>query len=612
MSALSRISRRKFVQGGSLAVAATMIDPAWSAPDTQLPTALPVPLGEFGYHSVSLDSARHEAQRLDTLAILAGVSDDSMLKPIRQMVGQPAPGEDLGGWYHYNPVWDYRKGEPGFAPAHLYGQWVSALARNYAISGDPPLRERVIRLNQQYAKTIAPAFYTKNRFPAYCYDKIVCALIDSHTFANDPDAFAILDHTTNVAAPNLPGRALDRDRQATWRPSPDESWTWDESYTMPENLFLAAQRGAGKRYRDMAFQYLDDETWFAPLSRGEDVLGGKHAYSYVNSLSSGMQAYIVGGSAMHLRAVRNAFALLQEQSFVTGGWGPDEQLRKRNSGDIAASLENTHSSFETPCGSYAHFKVTRYLLRVTGDAKYGDSMERVMYNTILGAKKLEADGHAFYYSDYNFKGSRFYHSDRWPCCAGSLPQVTADYRINTYFRGPQSVYVNLYIPSTLKWTEGNTQFSLKQSGEYPLRPQIAFELTASKPADLKLNFRIPAWAQGAMLRVNGKLVDSVTPGTFATIARTWKNGDRIELELPLTMRVEAVDAQHSDTLALVRGPLVLFAATDSKPVVTKQQLLAAKQSGAAAWQIQTASGPISMMPFTELGDRAYSTYLRTT
>jgi DUF1680 family protein len=605
-----KVSRRQFVQTGSLALGATMVNPAWGK--TAVST-LPTPLTEFGYGSVTITSARHEAQRQHTLDILMNVSEDSLLMPLRQMAGQPAPGEDLGGWYHYDPNWDFRKDEPGFAPGHLFGQWVSALARNYAITGDPAIRDKVLRINALYAKTISPDFYTKNRFPAYCYDKIVCGLIDSHSFANDPDAFAILDQTTDVAAPLLPGRALDRDRQDKWRASPDDSWRWDESYTVPENQFLAYQRGAGNRYRDQAIAYLDDDTYFKPLARGEDVLGGKHAYSYVNTLSSGMQAYMVGGSEMHLRAVQNAFVLLQEQSFATGGWGPDEQLRKRNSGDIYASLQDTHHSFETPCGSYAHFKVTRYLLRVTGDARYGDSMERVMYNTVLGAKKLERDGHAFYYSDYNFNGKRFYHDDRWPCCAGTLPQVAADYRINTYFRGPNAVYVNLYIPSTLSWTEGNTQLSLTQAGNYPLSPEIGFDLTASQPVETTLHFRIPEWAHGASMRVNGtRVVTALVPGTFAAVRRTWKNGDRIELDLPLAVRVEAVDAEHADTVALLRGPLVLFAVTETVPAVTRRQLLAAKQIGAHDWQIETADGAVTMTPFTELRERAYTTYLKTT
>ena len=99
-----------------------------------------------------------------------------------------------------------------------------------------------------------------------------------------------------------------------------------------------------------------------------------------------MMAYMVGGSQMHLQAAKNAFAMLLQQSFATGGWGPDEQLRAPGSDDVFASLSKTHASFETPCGSYAHFKVTRYLLRVTRDSRYGDSMERMMYNTVLGAQ----------------------------------------------------------------------------------------------------------------------------------------------------------------------------------------------------------------------------------
>ena len=131
------------------------------------------------------------------------------------------------------------------------------------------------------------------------------------------------------------------------------------------------------------------------------------------------------------------------QSFATGGWGPDESFRVPDSDDLFHSLTNTHHSFETPCGSYAHFKLTRYLLRITRDGRYGDSMERVLYNTVLGAKPLESDGHAFYYSDYNHQAMKAYFPDRWPCCSGTLPQVAADYHLLIYFRDPQGIYVNL-------------------------------------------------------------------------------------------------------------------------------------------------------------------------
>src|SRR6202040_1113379 len=127
-----------------------------------------------------------------------------------------------------------------------------------------------------------------------------------------------------------------------WRPGKDQSFRWDESYTNPENLFLAYQRGAGDRYRELAIQYLDDFIWFDPLARGENVLAGKHAYSYCNALSSSMQAYLTLADEKYLRATKNAFAMLIAQSFATGGWAPEEMLLSPASDNMNASLSNTH------------------------------------------------------------------------------------------------------------------------------------------------------------------------------------------------------------------------------------------------------------------------------
>jgi DUF1680 family protein len=566
------------------------------------------PLQPFDYSDVVLTSDLHENQLEETHSVLMGLSDDSLLKPFRQMSGLPAPGEDLGGWYHYNP--DYRWGtdEDGFAPTCAFGQWVSALARYYAIRRDQPTRDKVMRLNRLYAQTISGDYYDKNRFPTYCYDKIVCGLIDSHQYVGDPDAFSILDRSTDAALPHFPEHAVEHGKD--WRPNKDQSWTWDESYTISENLFLAYQRGAGDRYRELGRQYLDDE-YYNPLAEGRDVLAGRHAYSYVNSLSSAMQAYLTLGSEKHLLAARNAFAMLSRQSFVTGGWGPDEMLGASTSANVYNSLTESHSSFETPCGSYAHFKLTRYLLRVTRDSRYGDSMERVMYNTVLGAKPLRPDGRTFYYSDYNFQGHKIYKADQhWACCSGTLPQVAADYRINTYFRDSEGVWVNLYIPSTLRWIQDGAEVELTQQSEYPFVSMVRFDVKTSKRADFTLSFRIPAWADGASISLNGRREKALrAPGNFAAIRRQWKTGDRIELDLPMTTRIEPVDPQHPQTAALLFGPLVLFAIADNPPALARADLLAAKRIDRRTWQVQASGSAMAMVPFTDIGEEQYSTYL---
>jgi DUF1680 family protein len=607
MSSSHPVSRRTFLQSASLSIAGAASLPLWlRSASTAAPDALP--LEEFAYGDVVLTSELHEKQLRQCHSVLMGLNEDSLMKPMRQMAGQPAPGLELGGWYQYVADYDWHTFDVGFAPAATFGQWVSALARMYAITGSPETRDKVLRLNRLYAQTISGDFYKKNRFPTYCYDKLVCGLIDSHRWVGDPDAFSILERTTDTALPHMPKKAVEHGQ--SWRPGTDESWTWDESYTISENLFLAYQRGAGERYRALAVQYLDDE-YYGPLAEGRNNLAGRHAYSHVNSLSSAMQAYLTVGSEKHLRAAKNAFDMLTAQSFSTGGWGPGEMLRAPGSNDVYDSLTSNHSSFETPCGSYAHFKLTRYLLRVTRDSRYGDSMERMMYNTILGAKPLEADGRTFYYSDYTFTGNKFYCDHRWPCCSGTMPQVAADYRINTYFRDPGGVYVNLYIPSTLRWTQNGAHVSLTQKGAYPFDPVVQFEVTSSKPTEFTANFRIPVWAEGASIAVNGKRLSTpVVAGSFASVRREWKNGDRVEVEMPMTMRLEAVDAQHPETVALLYGPLVLFAITKAPSKITRPQLLAAKKIGGGKWQVETAGGPMTMLPFTAIEDEQYSTYLK--
>ena len=118
-------------------------------------------------------------------------------------------------------------------------------------------------------------------------------------------------------------------------------------------------------------------------------------------------------------------------------------------------------------------------------------MERVMYNTVLGAKPLQDNGDAYYYSDYNFNGDRVYHAARWPCCSGTLPQVATDYRISMYFRAPRALYVNLYLPSTLRWTDEGADLSLTQEGSYPYKGDVGFTLQCSRRTELTLHFRIP-------------------------------------------------------------------------------------------------------------------------
>ena len=542
------------------------------------------------------------------------MDEDMLMKPFRQRAGLPAPGDDMGGWYDNDPDFNPHGHFHGFIPGHSFGQYLSSLSRAYAITGSKPTQAKVQRLVRAFAPTITSKFYDGYRLPAYTYDKTSCGLIDAHEFAADGKALDVLNAATDAVLPHLPAKALSRDEQYAL-PHKDEAFCWDETYTLPENQLLAYRRGAGSRYRDLGLRFLADDWYFNPLVEGENVLPGKHAYSHVNALSSAMQAYLTLGSDKHLRAATNGFDFLRStQSFATGGWGPDETLRKPGSGDLGESLAKTHASFETPCGSYGHFKITRYLLRVTKDSRYGDSMERVLYNTILGAKPLQKDGRGFYYSDYNNNGSKFYHQDKWTCCTGTFGQITADYGISSYFRDAEGVYVNLYVPSRVTWQRGSERISIEQRTNYPLEPTTQISVKTANPATFPVFLRIPAWAgPKTTVAVNGKKVlTSPEPGKFARLQRTWKNGDRIEIEFDMPTVLEAVDAQHPDQVAAVHGPLALFGIGEIPAKISSQELQSVAQisTGSANWQTKTSAGSLSLLPFFAIQDEHYRLYLK--
>jgi len=139
-------------------------------------------------------------------------------------------------------------------------------------------------------------------------------------------------------------------------------------------------------------------------------------------------------------------------------------------------------------------------------------------------------------------------------------------------------------------------------------------VSASQPREYTLYVRIPAWAApDPVLSVNGKRVsDSSQPGTFAGIRRTWKDGDRVELELPMPLRLEPVDAKHPNLVALMQGPLVLFAVADSQPSFDRNALLQAKPANNAMgdWVARSAAGSsVTMRPFMNIDKESYSTYV---
>jgi DUF1680 family protein len=546
-------SRRSFLKTASSVAALSAVRPLVTLAQSQQASA--PELREFDYKDVRLTGGPLKEQYDHLHAHYLGLDNDRLLKGYRQHAGLPAPGKDMGGWYDPD----------GFVPGHSLGQYISGLARIGRCTGDPACHQKARELVQGFGAVFEAntnPFAGPNSekvWPAYVMDKHIIGLLDAYQLSGFEPARALLPKVIGGALPFV--SPVSRDRIGKKDPP------YDETYVLPENLFTVHRVTGEQRFHELAVRYLLDKEYFDPLAAGEDVLPTKHAYSHAIALSSAAKAYFELGEPKYRAAIVNAWHFLDAQRYASGGFGPDEQFVTPGKGALFDSLARTKDHFETPCGSYASMKLARYLLRATGDARYGDGLERVVYNALLAVKQPDSDGGYPYYSTYGVHAVKEYYPHKWPCCSGTLIQGVADYVLNVYFQTANAVYVNLFVPSEVTWTRGGSSVRLVQETSYPAGDVTAISVQTAAPATFSLGLRVPGWlgdsAAAAEIRVNGvKQHVAMQPGTFALLTRTWKNGDRVEMHLPQSFRTEAIDESHAKTVALLRGP-VLYAGLDS-------------------------------------------------
>ena len=260
---MTAVNRRTFLQTATTAAAAVSTwrtARARGADAARGSVTVTLPLATFPYADVQLLDGPMKRQFDENHERFLHLDDDRLLKVFRQVAGKPAPGEDMGGWYDLTGFSLDTNDFHGFIAGHSLGQYVSGLARAYAITGSEQTRAKVNRLVKGYADTLdeKAIFFKGYRLPAYSYDKLSCGLIDAFEYAHDPIALDVHERLTRAMTTYLPEKALSRAEQRM-RPHKDTSFTWDETYTLPENLFLAYQRSGKTFYRDLAKQFLEDD-----------------------------------------------------------------------------------------------------------------------------------------------------------------------------------------------------------------------------------------------------------------------------------------------------------------------------------------------------------------
>ena len=330
-----------------------------------------------------------------------------------------------------------------------------------------------------------------------------------------------------------------------------------------------------KRWLDLSYKF-EHRSFIAPLKRHQDILEGKHGNTQVPKLIGSADRYAYTGNAGDIIAASYFWdQVAQHHSYATGGHGQDEYF-----GEPGKLSNRVDGRTAETCNVYNMLKLTRRLFSIRPDAHYADFHERALFNHILASIDPE-DGRTCYMvpvgRGVQHEYQRMFQS--FTCCVGSGMESHGLHGDGIYYEADNKLWVNLYAPSTAEWTEAGV--NLKMETEFPEGEAVTLYMTLERPKEFILALRRPYWAdEGFSVKVNGETVseDIIDPyrdvpesgrpvtgrggveqyGTYVELNRIWKTGDRVELILPKTLRLEPTP-DNPRVAAIMWGPLVLAA-----------------------------------------------------
>ena len=329
------------------------------------------------------------------------------------------------------------------------------------------------------------------------------------------------------------------------------------------------------------------------------------------------------------RAVDSLWHSIREHHLTLGG-GPWGGVAHRSREVFNAPGSFSPQAYVETCSTLAWIELNRELLESTGEARYADEIERSAYNDLLGA--MAPNGEDWCY--YSHPNGRRVHTTVWRCCKSSgamaieaLPGIAAT------LGDDGALSVNLYGPGIVEATLANASaVTLRQSTAYPFDGAIMINVEAERAARFAIRLRIPGWAQGARLQVNGHEF-AASPGSYASLDREWISGDRIELQLPMppvlhrkTLRnvqesrapdgsLVRQEVLRHEYVAITRGPLVYATGlidgykteeTIRVPVLPAEQWLQVLDGGDEGQTIRmhlAERAPIDFAPYYRAGGR---------
>ncbi|WP_206794186.1 beta-L-arabinofuranosidase domain-containing protein [Amycolatopsis sp. MtRt-6] len=514
--------------------------------------------------------------------------------------------------------------------SHVQGHFLTAWAQLWAVAGDTACRDKATTMVAELAKCQAnngaagfAAGYlsgfpesdfdnleagrlTNGNVPYYCIHKTMAGLLDVWQYIGSTQARDVLL--------NLAGW-VDR-RTARLSAAQMQSVLKTEFGGMNAVLTDLYQFTGDARWLTAA-QRFDHAAVFDPLAANRDELNGLHANTQIPKWIGAAREYKATGTTRYRDIATNAWNItVGAHTYAIGGNSQAEHFRAPNA--IAGYLNaDTCES----CNTYNMLKLTRELFALYPDrADLADYYERALLNQMIGQQNpADSHGHVTYFSSLNPGGRRgvgpAWGGGTWStdynsfwCCQGSGIETQTKLADSIYFYSGTTLIVNLFLPSVLNWTQRG--ITVTQTTSFPVGDTTTLTVTGSGTWAMRI--RIPGWTSGATISVNGVAQNvATTPGSYATLSRTWTSGDTVTVRLPMKVALKPAN-DNANVAAVTYGPVVLAGNYGSSTLPSLNPASVTRTSSSALTFSATANGSaVNLVPFYDAQGFPYTVYWNT-
>lgn len=524
------------------------------------------------------ESIFNKAMQADKKYIMS-MEPDRLLAPYLKEAGLQPKAENYPNW------------ENTGLDGHIGGHYISALSLMYASTGDPKIKQRleymIDELERCQASSAngyisgvpggkkiwkeisegnirASSFGLNDRWvPLYNIHKIYAGLRDAYWYAGSEKAKKMLIKLTDWMANEVSALSDDQIQDMLRSEHGGLNEVFADVYDITKD----------KKYLKLAHRF-SHQAILNPLLLGEDKLTGIHANTQIPKVIGYKRiADLENNEQWNNAADFFWHNVTEKRSSVIGGNSVSEHFNPVN--DFSSMIK----SIEGPetCNTYNMLKLTKALFATLPKSYYMDYYEKALYNHILSTENHDKGGFVYFtpmrpghYRVYSQPQTSFW------CCVGSGLENHAKYGEMIYAHSDNDLYVNLFIPSTLKWAE--KKILIRQENNFPEIPSTKFIVDLVGKGNFNLKLRSPEWANPSEVNItiNGKKQNVQPDGNgYFTLTRKWKKGDVIEMNLPMHLSAEQLP-DKSDYYAFKYGPVVLAATYGSE---NQQGLLADDSRG---------------------------------